>query len=84
MSARTIQEKWQTFRQVAIHPEAGPIQLREMKNAFYAGAAGYHAIMFSIADGSISKDAAKAIANGMVEELQAFRESLKAGKKPDA
>ena len=81
---RTIQEQWTIFRQAAIRSNASPAQIHAMKNAFYAGATGYQSIMFSTADDSISEDAAKAIVIGMVEELQAFRESLKAGKKPDA
>lgn len=69
---RTIYTEWASFREAVIAKNAPPHQLREMKLAFYGGAAGVLAITKQITIDNLSDDAGAAVLEGLHQEAQQF------------
>lgn len=65
----TVQAEWESFKAAAIPEDASPVQLREMKATFYAGALGMLSLMTGVAQ-TCSMDAAEKIADSVEEELE--------------
>jgi predicted metal-dependent HD superfamily phosphohydrolase len=76
-----IAEEWQSFREAALGGGVPPIQLQEMRRAFFAGAlACKHVILRDISDSAETTDADLSILEDLEAEFQAFGESVKAGR----
>lgn len=75
----TIQCEWEDFERKILDPiNAGETQRREMKRAFYAGV--YTQMHLSLSLSEHNEEAALAILQGLMGEVIAFRELVKAGK----
>lgn len=69
----TVKEKWDSYLAHVVPDSAGPVQLQETENAFYAGAASMFGIMTnSISD--MSEEAAMASMDGLKDEISTFVE----------
>ena len=69
----TISEKWELFQSEVIPKSAGPIQLREMKLAFYSGAFAFLAMQKEIiGNPSLSEDAGIALLEAWQDEIQLY------------
>lgn len=72
----TLAAWWSEFERRTIHPDAGPAQRREMRNAFCAGAACVMQINFEIGEPGVSEEQGTAILSGISDELLAFSRAL--------
>ena len=74
-------EQWNEFSRAVMPPDASPIQKREMRRAFYAGA---HAILIRVMDflspGDDPTEADLQIMADVELELRSFADSVKAGR----
>ena len=77
----TIQEQWDTFRKLVIPKNAPPIQVIEMKLAFYGGVEAMMRIQFNITD--LSEDAGVAILEETRKELDQFANDVRTGNRED-
>ena len=66
----TVQEQWGSFQTMVIPENAPPVQIQEMKRAFYGGVEAMMRIQFNIAD--LSEDAGVAILEETRKELNQF------------
>lgn len=76
----TIQEQWESFRKAVIPPTAGPVQVQEMRRAFYAGAEAMWRINMAIGEDSVSEDGGVAILEGVNQEIRQFVEQVQRGE----
>lgn len=67
-----IEAEWETYRRMTIPPDAPPIQLIEMRRAFYFGANALMHINQCIGEPDISEDAGLSILSSIRAELDAF------------
>lgn len=76
--AKTIEDCWESFSRLVIPPDAPETQIREMRVAFYAGAAS----MFNLCDATGEPDVSLAEGcrrlNGWKAELERFAAQLSA------
>jgi hypothetical protein len=69
----TLSEKWEYFKRDCIPKNAGAIQLREMKIAFYAGAFSFLQMQKNIiGDPTTSEDASLALLESWSSEIQDY------------
>lgn len=66
----TIQAQWEFFSRHSIPKNAPPMQIQEMRRAFFAGAAGMLGINYLVAE--MSEDAGVQVLEGVRLELDAF------------
>jgi hypothetical protein len=74
----TLAAWWSEFESKTIHRDAGPAQRREMRNAFYAGAACLMQLTVEIGEPDVSEQEGMAILSGVRDELTAFTRALRA------
>ena len=63
---------WRAYRRATLDPAAGPVQRRETRRAFYAGAMAIHALVEEMAAPDYSDEAARNILVSIKAELDAF------------
>jgi len=68
----TIQSKWDSFRTSVIPKNAPHVQVKEMSNAFFAGAISVINITDAISDSNISEDAGVEMLEGLHDECRRF------------
>ena len=68
----TMSSAWQEFKDMTIPKTAGKDQLKDMEEAFYAGAISLSKLQWKAADTGISETDAMAIVNNLYEELSQF------------
>jgi hypothetical protein len=68
----TIQEKWESFKILVIPNDAPRIQIKEMRNAFFAGAISVISITDAISEVNVSEDAGVAMLEGLHDECRRF------------
>jgi hypothetical protein len=72
---------WEDLCKTAIHPEAPPLQLREMRRAFYAGCAGMlNHVIDIFMNPSLTQEQCNAALDKVNDELQAFTMDVLSGK----
>lgn len=74
----TVKDEWDAFSDQVIPKTAPEVQHREMKRAFYAGAASILSIQLNIGD-EIDNNAGAAILKGLYEELLLFVKRAESG-----
>lgn len=78
---RMLQQKWDEYRTFVIHPLAGPVQIRDTKTAFYAGAAVVFSGLVELVSKSRTEEepteAELQALTDLAQELTEFEESLK-------
>lgn len=74
----TLAAWWSEFERRAINPDAGPAQRRDMRNAFYAGAACLMQINMQIGEPDVAEEEGLAILSSLTDELLAFNAALQA------
>lgn len=67
---------WEAFARLVIHPSAGPMQVAEMKKAFYAGAMTIMSLNDKLGEESTTEEQAVALLQQTWNELMAFAISL--------
>ena len=73
----TIQEGWETYQKEVVHPNAGPIQLKETRMAFHGGASTVLEILAAVSEEKeYTEEAALAIIEGLSEEVVLFADEL--------
>ena len=82
MSKRMLMaEQWDHFARAVLAEGTSPIQRREMRRAFYAGAQGmFHGVIVALTLGHGPTDADVDLLQGVVSELNDFAELVKAGR----
>ena len=73
---RTIQENWDSFQEKVVPKDAGPHQITETRNAFYAGAMVMFSSMTDLGDRALSDPARMGILNGYVEEIDGYAKGV--------
>ncbi len=69
----TLRDEWASFRERVIDPNAPPIQLEVMQDAFYAGAAAlYTLLMRGVSEGPDSKPEDEAFLQALEVEMREF------------
>jgi len=68
----TIQEGWESYLETVVHKEAGAVQVRETKQAFYSGCISLLPLLREISGGVHSKDATQGIVAGLNAEAVKF------------
>lgn len=74
----TVQQQWEAFASLVIAKDAPPIQRREMKRAFYAGAQALLAITYNL--GGEDEDAGIQTLMSLDAELQMFALDIAEGR----
>ena len=74
----SIAANWRDYESVVLPPDAGQVQRRETRIAFYAGASAVVSITDHIGQPEVSEDAGMAILSAIQSELRAFADELKA------
>ena len=69
----TIQQAWESYLCEVIPADASPVQIEEIRRAFYAGAVSFCSIVVNLDDEDLSPYAALAMFNGLVDELKQFK-----------
>lgn len=72
----TIQHQWDAFRALVVPQDAPPMQVREMRRAFYAGAEAMSRINFAVGDANVSEQAGIEILEGVQDELARFAQQV--------
>lgn len=76
----TLAEMWESYNLAVLPDDAGPVQRKECRRAFYAGAGSMLAEFVRIGGDSVSDDAAESCARGLANECEEFAEAVKRGK----
>jgi len=66
----TVQSEWDSFKEKVIPKDAPPVQLKEMRNAFYGGAWSMLNMLTEL--GNLSEKAAMGMIDGLEEEFKLF------------
>jgi len=72
----TIQGEWEKFESIVIHPEAGQLQRKEMRKAFYAGFYSAVTLLDGLNDQNLSKAAEAEVLKGLSDEMEMFRNEI--------
>ena len=66
-----LEEGWNEYRQKVVPPKAGPVQVKETKRAFYAGAAAmFYTLILNATDKNSNKDLD--VVEALHQELEAW------------
>lgn len=68
----TVQEQWDMFSKMVVPKTAPPVQVQEMRRAFYSGVEAMLRIQWAIGDKSVSENAAVEMLEGVHDECQRF------------
>jgi len=72
MRNNTLQERWESFQKMVIPPNAPPVQIREMKLAFYAGAESFNKTLLHITTLEKPEQVEVAMLEGLNQEIKQF------------
>lgn len=75
-----IENKWEIFKNEAIGPDAPPIQYKEMKRAFYAGAITMFNQMVSPTVTCVNDEQSEAVLTSLQDECIDFYKLVLEGK----
>lgn len=75
----TIAAEWDSFCARAMPEDAPPIQVTEMRRAFYMGAVCMLRLQLGASDKSVSEDAAVMMLQGWHDECDLFAQQLSEG-----
>lgn len=75
----TVASEWEGYVEAVMPKDAPPIQRKEMRRSFYAGAAAILAIQSDISSDQVSEAAGVAILQGLHEEMRDFLVQMKNG-----
>ena len=80
MSARveTVAESWQTYHDLVMPKTAGPVQVNETRNAFYAGA--YFSLMnlaYNIGDDETTEEQGLAMLDALKREIEDYAKGIR-------
>lgn len=73
----TIQEQWESFHSLVVPKNAPPVQVTEMRRAFYSGVEAMLRIQWALGD--MSEDAAVAALEGVHDECRRFADEIAKG-----
>jgi hypothetical protein len=74
-------EEWNAYRRRVIPADASPVQIKECRRSFYAGAWAFYQIqMNGMEDGDNPTEADLALMGDLDHELRQFNEAVKAGR----
>lgn len=77
---RTVQSQWNDYQKMVLPDNAPDIQIRECRNAFYAGFYGALMAMFGLSAADESEEAAAYVLDSWDKECVAYMESVRDGK----
>ena len=78
-----IETLWEGYRTKAVPPTVGPIQIRESRQAFFAGAiAGFYSIFANLGEGDDPTDEEMAFIAAIDDELHEFGEQFDVAHMP--
>jgi hypothetical protein len=81
MKMKRIADLWQSYLDDVMPKTAGPVQIQETRRAFYAGAGAVLAnIVSNLTEGPEAEDEDLANMDAIAEELEAFKNDIRAGK----
>lgn len=72
----TMDESWESFKKTCINPEAGEVQLTEMRNAFYAGAHVVMSTFQAIGEQDVEEDVGYKVVSDMRKEIADYFNKL--------
>ena len=67
---------WENFRKICIHKDAPPVQIEEMRKAFYGGAVVVLTAMNSIAEQDVPDEVGAQVLESLHNEVRAFARDL--------
>lgn len=67
---------WENFRKICIHKDAPPVQVDEMKKAFYAGCTTVLTTMAAIGEQDLPDEVGAAILESLHIEVKVFAQNL--------
>lgn len=76
---KTMAARWDSFNLLVVPANASATQRREMRRAFYAGAAELMESMCEIDDAGLDEEAEAAACDALYGELQAFGKAVETG-----
>ena len=71
-----IENAWKGYERVCVPADAGEMQRSESRQAFYAGAAVYHAMVIALSTDAVSEDKGTATLEALDAELSEFGAGL--------
>ena len=77
---KLIETGWQIVAREALPPNCHPIQLQEMRRAFYAGCQHLFGVLAAVGDDAVSEDRGVEILAAVGDELQQFSRDLIEGR----
>jgi hypothetical protein len=75
---QNVEEMWDAFRKLVLHPESPPEQVREMRRAFFGGATAV-TVAFSQAR-NVGLPAVHELANDLWDDCIVFNRKVTAGE----
>lgn len=80
-----IAAAWETFRAQVLPKNAGPVQVDEMRKAFYAGAWALHCLLIAgVSEGPDCQPEDERLMEELVAEMEEFTARLLTGKGQQA
>jgi len=73
---RTIKDQWGSFERLVLPVDAPPIQVQEMRRAFYGGAQIMLLALMEIGDNDVSEEAGANIIEGYSQEMSEFSKRI--------
>lgn len=77
---KTIADNWRSYHRRVLPPDAGPIQVRETRRAFYAGAAMMFGMVSKVGDDDRSEAESMEVMDRIWAEIQGIGQLLGEGK----
>lgn len=81
MTLITVKSMWNDYRKYCVSSEAGPVQLKETRMAFYAGFMCMMEVNKAIGEPEVSEKVACTYLKALDKELSDFRDTLKGKSK---
>ena len=66
----TVQEQWASFSKMVVPKDAPPVQIQEMRRAFYSGVKAMIRIQWAV--GGVSENAGVEMLEGVHDEVKRF------------
>jgi hypothetical protein len=80
MANNRMMREWETFAQAVMPPNVSPLQVREMRRAFFGGVTSLMNVFQIVSRDDISEDAGTEMLEQVHEECRQFALGIKAGK----
>lgn len=82
MTCNIVKEQWEEFRRLVMHPDSPPIQVTEMRNAFYAGT---HMMLLKIVEIANERaiEGAMQKLNSIQKEIEDYAEMIRQKESQD-